>query len=94
MLIVGCMATKSDAQNLEEKEVTSFPAGVLYFGNFEPGNPKRCAYLDRIRNTLSPEAETWLVEHKIGDAGFPINFYGKDTPEWAKDKTVYVYCEE
>ena len=91
VLLAGCGTTKSSTPN---SEAASFPEGILHYGTFEPGNPLRCAYLDRPRQSLSPEAETWLVEHKIGEAGFPISLYGENTPSWAKGRTVYVYCED
>lgn len=86
-------ASESVGEQAAAPDPSPLPEGVLHFGGFEPGNPQQCAYLDRPRPDLAPEAEAWLAEREIGPDGFPINLYGEGTPSWAEGRTVFVYCE-
>jgi len=88
----GAPASETVKQQITKSDSSSFPEGILHYGRFEPSNPLPCVYLDRVRTDLSAEAEAWLVEHHIGEDGFPINLYGKYTPSWAQERTVFVYC--
>ncbi len=71
------------------------PEGIRRFARFDPDDPTLCAYLDRPRTDVGPEAERWLAERGIRDAGFPIRLYGENTPAWAAGADpLYVYCQQ
>lgn len=86
--------TKAAENKVNETKSTSLPEGILHFGGFERGNPRQCAYLDRPRSDLGAKAEAWIVERQIMKDGFPVSIYGENTPAWAEEGVVYVYCEE